>query len=120
MKGNITSLLLIFVIYLFSGHTAAQDIHFSQLTMSPLTYNPGMTGRFFGDMRALANYKNQWQNVGSPYTTYAVAYDMKLNQKKWGNGYLAWGILAFRDMAGDTDFGNTSLDISFSHHQGKK
>ena len=81
MKRKISFLITAAMIYMLPGQLHAQDIHFSQLTMSPLTYNPAMTGRFFGDMRGLANYKNQWQNVGSPYTTYAVAYDMKVNQK---------------------------------------
>ena len=114
MNNKIHTLLVVAVIHLCSGQMIAQDVHFSQLTMSPLTYNPGMTGRFFGDMRALANYKNQWQNVGSPYTTYAIAYDMKMNQKKWENGCLGLGLLAFRDQAGDTEFGNTSLSLSLS------
>lgn len=99
---------------MFSGHVVSQDVHFSQLTMSPLTYNPGMTGNFFGDIRVIGNYKTQWKSVGSPYTTFAMAYDMKLNQKKWNNGYIGLGLLAFRDIAGDTHFGNTALDISVS------
>jgi len=112
MKTTIIGLLLIFLISLFSGHAFSQDIHFSQLSMSPLTYNPGMTGRFFGDVRGLGNYKTQWKSTGNPYTTYAVAYDMKLNEKKWNKGFIGLGFLAFRDVSGDTHFGTTTLNIS--------
>lgn len=114
MKTTIIGLLLIFLICFFSGNILSQDIHFSQLTMSPLTYNPGMTGKFFGDIRCLGNYKTQWKSAGSPYTTFAMAYDMKLNEKKWTNGFIGIGFLAFRDEAGDTHYGNTTLDISVS------
>ena len=37
--------------------TMAQDIHFTQFTMSPLTLNPGLTGKFEGTVRIGGIYR---------------------------------------------------------------
>ncbi|MFI5151315.1 MAG: type IX secretion system membrane protein PorP/SprF, partial [Bacteroidia bacterium] len=48
----------------------AQDTHFSQFYMSPLTQNPAMAGAVY-DMQALINYRNQWSSIATPFKTMA-------------------------------------------------
>lgn len=103
----------------------AQDIHFSQFTQSPLTINPAHTGATTW-IRAVLNYRNQWNNV-VPYNTIAASFDQKL-KKRWhqrekktrtllfnsvSEKGLGWGVNVFNDRAGDgrmsTLQGNFSL-----------
>ncbi|HEV7229738.1 MAG TPA: PorP/SprF family type IX secretion system membrane protein [Bacteroidia bacterium] len=93
----------------------AQDVHFSQFYMSPLTQNPGLTGAVY-DLQAILNYKNQWQSVGAPYTTYAFSYDMRLTNRKHKKGFWAAGINAYSDRSGDARIGLTQANLSAAYH----
>lgn len=55
-----------------------QDIHFSQFGNSPLNLNPGLNGVFGGDMRFVANYRNQWRGVPVPYNTFSGSVENKI------------------------------------------
>ena len=93
----------------------AQDIHFSQYSMTPSLLNPALTGIYRGNHRAFLNYKNQWRGMGVPGATYATtlfSYDAGLFKKKFSNGYLGAGINAYKDMAGDLKIGTTQLNIA--------
>ncbi len=68
------------------GISPAQDIHFTQIYMSPLTLNPAMAGAIF-KKQALINYKDQWSSITTPYKTFAASYDMRLNKKKDKKGF---------------------------------
>ena len=92
----------------------AQDIHFSQLAMTPILNNPGNTGVFNGNHRVLLNYKNQWANFTEPYQTYALSYDSGILKRKITKGYLGVGFYAFSDKAGDSEYGTTQLMPSVS------
>lgn len=90
----------------------AQDVHFSQFYNIPLVVNPAMTGAFNGDQRMSLNYKDQWKNVGSPYRTYALSFDMGLMKKKWKSSYLGAGLLVYKDVAGSAKMGTTNISLS--------
>lgn len=95
----------------------AQDIHFSQYTLAPLTLNPALAGFYSGDHRAFLNYKNQWNGMaasGAAYTTSMCSYDTKLLTRKFKKAYVGAGFNAFRDVAGDLNLGTTQLNLSFS------
>ncbi len=92
---------------------SAQDIHFSQFTMSPLTLNPGLAGAQH-DICAVINYKNQWQSVASPYKTTAFSYDMRFSKSKTGG--LAGGLNFYSDRAGDAKMGITLGAASLAYH----
>lgn len=94
---------------------SAQDIHFSQPSMTPLVQNPALTGGEH-DLRAIVNYRNQWNSVASPYKTYNGSFDMKLNQKKDTKGLFACGIGIFSDKAGDSKMGTTLGMLSIAYH----
>jgi type IX secretion system PorP/SprF family membrane protein len=94
----------------------AQDIHFSQFNMSPLTLNPSMAGAQH-DIQAALNYKSQWASVSSsPYKTFACSYDMVLNRRNSRKGMLGAGINVFSDKAGDGNFSTTQANLSIAYH----
>jgi type IX secretion system PorP/SprF family membrane protein len=100
---------------LSSVQSKSQDVHFSQFYMSPLTQNPALAGAVY-DLQAILNYKNQWQSIGTPYTTYAFSYDMRLTNRKHKKGFWAAGINAYSDKAGDLHMGLTQVNLSAAYH----
>ncbi|MBI3510312.1 MAG: PorP/SprF family type IX secretion system membrane protein [Bacteroidetes bacterium] len=102
-----------FILPLFSF---AQDIHFSQFYLTPLTQNPSLAG-LHHDMQAIVNYKDQWQSVSnSPYRTMAFSYDMRLNKKKAKKGFCAAGVNFFSDKSGDSKMTTTQANFTFAYH----
>src|ERR1044072_2773780 len=104
--------------FLFSAcmmQLSAQDIHFSQFYMAPLSLNPAMAVAEH-DLQANLNYKNQWSSVASPYKTTAFSFDAGLNRKRNEKGILAVGINFFSDKAGDAKMGTTQANISIAYH----
>jgi len=99
----------------FTANGLAQDIHFSQFWMSPLTLNPASAGAF-KDIDATINYKNQWSSVSSPYKTFAAAVDLRAFQKKWKSGFLGLGLNVYNDVAGDGNLSNTMVDLTLAGH----
>jgi type IX secretion system PorP/SprF family membrane protein len=108
----------IYIIVLFSIIALglkAQDIHFSQLSETPLLLNPASTGVYDGYYRATINYKSQWAAMGNPYRTFMGSFDMPVQSKRNNHGaHLGIGAFLFSDKAGDSDFSTTQFDISIS------
>lgn len=69
--------LLLPVLAILAISLPAQDIHFSQFGNSPLNLSPGLNGVFGGDMRFIANYRNQWRGVPVPYNTVSGTLENK-------------------------------------------
>lgn len=91
----------------------AQDIHFSQLTQTPLLLNPAETA-LSHNVLAIINYKDQWQSISkTPYRTFNVSGDMAFMKKKGGN-HLGIGIDVFSDKAGDGAMGTTTGQLHLS------
>lgn len=78
----ISILILAFVV-----KTNAQDYHFSQFDALVPTYQPALTGMFKEyNYRAATQYRNQWRPLATkPFSTFAIAYDMPIDQR-WGVG----------------------------------
>lgn len=92
---------------------SSQDIHFSQLTETPLLLNPAEAGMSH-NVLAIINYKDQWQSVTStPYKTFNVSGDMAYLKKSNGN-HLGIGLDIFSDKAGDGAMGTTTGQLHFS------
>jgi len=88
-----------------------QDHHFSQYFASPAHLNPGMTGVFDGNIRVVANYRNQWQPF-FPLNTYGVSVDFSTLKHKLKGDMVGVGLSFFNDVAGELDF--TALQIGLS------
>lgn len=95
----------------------AQDIHFTQFNAAPLTINPAFTGNFNGTVRVAGIYRNQWQSVTIPYTTYCATVDAPIVVDLAGDDFLAAGLQIYNDKAGDLALSNTSVLASVAYHK---
>lgn len=101
MRNFIFSLVI-----LGSATLQAQDIHFSQITETPLLLNPSQAG-LGHDLRASLNFKDQWRSVVSaPYSTISASADVALFKKSTGT-HLGVGVHFFNDKAGDAKMSTT-------------
>jgi type IX secretion system PorP/SprF family membrane protein len=114
MKKHVTLFAALFT--LLTGFGAkAQDIHFSQFYMSPLTLNPAMTGVMECNTRFVGNYRNQWASVlgRNAYNTYSVSYDQKMPVGRYD--YFGFGGVFWGDVAGSLDFQTLTMKLSGSY-----
>lgn len=115
-KNIITRLTLAATIALSASSLYAQDIHFTQFDMQPLTINPAFTGMFDGRVRAGGIYRNQWKSVTTPYVTLGAYADMPLYIDNNGD-YLSGGVQLYQDQAGDGQLKNFTGLVSVAYHK---
>ena len=70
---NRTLIILLFIGVSFCDF--AQDIHLSQFYTCDHLLSPAKVGDFEGDYRISGNYRNQWQQISTPYNTYILSFD---------------------------------------------
>jgi len=92
----------------------AQDIHFSQVSETPLLINPANTGFFPGYFRAIVNYRNQWQSMGNAFSTYNLSVDAGLFKSKRRPAFLGVGFVFYRDVAGAAKLARTQAMVNLS------
>ena len=114
-RRNIITRLSIAALTLTASAAFAQDIHFSQFDMQPLVVNPAFTGMFYGKVRANAIYRQQWKSVTTPYVTEGASVDLPIKSDANG-GYLAAGLQAYKDQAGDGNLTNFTGLVSLAYH----
>lgn len=100
-----------------STHSFAQDVHFTQFNMAPLTINPAFTGAYNGEFRAAAIYRDQWRSVTVPFKTIAVTVDAPVIRELTTDDYLAVGVQLYNDRAGDGNLQNFSGLASVAYHK---
>jgi len=114
--------ILVIPFLFISTKIVAQDIHFSQYYMSPLTLNPALTASFNGKYRVAANYRNQWwkitDNFGTPtFHTYSGSFDMVIPTNSWDNSRIGIGLTVFGDRAGNGALTTQSALVSLAYHR---
>ena len=99
---------------LFIQAASAQDIHFSQFYMSPLTLNPALTGVMNCNQRISGNYRNQWASVlrSKAFSTYNVSYDARVPVGRYD--YMGFGGTVWGDQAGSLNYHTNQITGSFS------
>jgi type IX secretion system PorP/SprF family membrane protein len=109
---NRLSFLTVLMVILTLTTVKAQDIHFSQFYMSPMTLNPALTGVMNCNTRIVGNYRNQWASVlgKNAYNTYSVSYDQKMPVGRYD--YFGFGGNLWSDVAGSLDFQTLTLKLS--------
>lgn len=113
MKKIFTIILLIGI-----GIAAkAQDNHFSMFYNSPLTLNPALTGLMVEDIRAVAQYRSQWQSVTVPYKTMMASVDANILKGTLRDDFVGVGLMVYNDKAGDSEFRNTQVALSASYNK---
>ena len=103
-----------FLIVVCSMLCTAQDIHFSQFSMSPANLNPATAGVNISDFRVVYNYKNQWKSISNPYISHGISYDMPFMEDIITDGAFAGGISFVSDKAGDLKFGTTQINLTLA------
>lgn len=112
-------ILLIAIIALLGTTSGmAQDIHFSQYNLSPLSLNPAMTGFFNGHYRFTGNYRSQWGAANSKYETFSAGFDFSLFKDKLREDYFGVGAYFYRDQAGDLNFNTTQINVQLAYSKG--
>ncbi|CAN5174909.1 hypothetical protein BH09BAC5_BH09BAC5_20950 [soil metagenome] len=110
---NIQKIILLFSASGITLLAHAQDVHFSQLTETPLLINPANTA-LSNNVMAIVNFKDQWKSVASsPYRTFNVATDMAFLKKNSGSR-LGVGLNVFSDKAGEGNMGTTTGQLHLS------
>ena len=108
--------LIFFFFISLAGTMNAQDIHFTQFYLSPLTTNPAYTGAFEGSFRIGGIYRDQWGSViSSPYRTpsfYIDAPILMLGKKAW----LGVGGMLYSDKAGALELSTSQAMGSLAVH----
>ena len=82
MRKSILILLLF-----FSFNLKAQDIHFSQFTISKTGLNPALVGSQQADYKTRFQKRTQWESVANPFSTIAIGFEAKSLMKKTASGF---------------------------------
>ncbi|MBR1516965.1 MAG: PorP/SprF family type IX secretion system membrane protein [Bacteroidales bacterium] len=94
-----------------------QDIHFSQIDLNPVLFNPAYAGFFEGTARFGLAYRNQWAKVSKPYQTFAATAEASVYRNRYHYNGINVGLLAYRDRAGSLDYGSTAANLIVSYYQ---
>ncbi|MCB0429983.1 MAG: PorP/SprF family type IX secretion system membrane protein [Flavobacteriales bacterium] len=114
MIARIYKFFVVFLLLAVSNRGYAQDVHFSQFNMSPLTLNPGETGNFVGDCRVVNNLRQQWKAIGIPYQTLDLSYEKQLYL---GEHHLTAGLILVHDRSGDAELTLNKFYLTASYHR---
>lgn len=118
MQRNFYSLFKVLLIaaILQAPKLYAQDPHFSQFFVSPLTLNPAYTGKFNGTYRFSGNYRKQWPTINNAFTTSTASYDFPiLNNQLPTNDTWGVGMIAVNDQSGNKILNNNFYSISTAY-----
>lgn len=95
----------------------AQDIHFTQFNMSPLSLNPANTGNFYGTYRIGGIYRNQWASViTSPFSTPLFYIDAPILTGFRKSDWIGVGGTFISDKAGAAKLGSSTFMGSIAYH----
>jgi type IX secretion system PorP/SprF family membrane protein len=72
------SALLSFLFFVLH-ETKCQDVHLTQYYTSNTFLNPAYTGNYDGDVRVVANARNQWRQITDPIRTNAISVEKKMH-----------------------------------------
>ncbi len=116
---SLRGIIVILLIFACGGLVKAQDIHFSQYDMSPLTLNPALTGAYEGTFRIGGIYRDQWSSVlTNQYVTPAVFLDAPIIRGFGKNDWFGAGVVVSNDQAGSAALNNLTALASISYHLG--
>jgi len=101
--------LLFLIVFRIGPVLVAQDVGFSQFYDQPLLRNPALAGIFTGDVRLSGSFRNQWQSVTVPYTTYGLSSELKIPVNAVAYDNLTIGLELLRDVAGTSEFSTLQI-----------
>lgn len=109
---------IISVVLLFcTSFIFAQDIHFTQFDLSPLTLNPAFSGSYEGTFRVGGIYRNQMYNIGTNvYETPSLYIDAPLFRGFRKYDWVGAGLMFYNDQAGTAKLTNQAIQLSLAYH----
>src|SRR5687768_11411988 len=110
--------IILFFTLLCTGPFAfGQSYHFSQFYSTPMLVNPAATGATSSPYRLAANYRSQWRNEGTPYTSFTAAGDAHILKDVLGEGnVLGLGLTFLNDKALNGVVQTNSFSLSSGYH----
>lgn len=110
--------LSLLVSMLAIGSIAAQDIHFTQYNMSPLTLNPANTGAFEGTVRIGGIYRSQWTSVlkSNQFETPSAWVDAPIIRGFRKQDWIGAGMMLFQDKVGAGALVHSAGKLSAAYH----
>lgn len=103
---NYLQTLLVLCAIVFSSSVSTQDIYHSQFNRTPFNINPALTGAFNGDIRVIANYRDDRSIIlrAASNDSYAIGVDTR---KEFESGdYIGYGLSGFRDKTFVLNYGS--------------
>lgn len=109
--GNMKKFLPICLLMLGVLHQVAfgQDPQFSQYYQAPLYLNPGFAG-ITPQQRLVLNHRLQWPSLPQAFATYALSYDIFVNELRSG-----FGLLFTTDKMGSAGWRTTTASLQYSY-----
>ncbi len=114
-------LMLFGMAFCIGGTSVAQDIHFTNFRMAPLSVNPALTGAFEGTYRVSAIYRDQWAAIDNsrPFKTPFVSGEFNmLGGVLLDHDWVSGGISFQRDQAGSIGMKNQMTALNVGYHIG--
>ncbi|MCR4828896.1 MAG: PorP/SprF family type IX secretion system membrane protein [Bacteroidales bacterium] len=93
----------------------AQDIHFSQIDINPILYNPAYSGFFDGNGRFGIVYRNQWASVSKAFQTVAATAETPIMRRRYQGDGFGLGCILYNDRAGTLGYGTTAGNVILSY-----
>ncbi len=110
--------LLIIVLVWAGSNLTAQDIHFSQFKMSPLTLNPALTGAFEGTFRIGGIYRDQWSSfLQDQFVTPSVFIDAPIIRGFGKKDWVGVGAYVVSDQRGSGSLTTNTMMASVAYHR---
>lgn len=116
MKKILTLLLVINTLLSYG-----QDINFSQPYVINSYLNPALSGMLNGFVRVATTYREQGSNnIDRPFSTYAVAADIKYDLSLFSNfsdDIIGVGLYFINDRVSSIDFNTNNIELSLAFHK---
>ena len=95
--------------FVFVFNLKAQDVHFSQFSVSTMGLNPALVGNQSVDFKASFQKRTQWASVAKPFSSIAANFDVKDVLKRTSVGFQF-----LNDVAGDANFTTSQFNAAIS------
>ena len=95
--------------FVFVFNLKAQDVHFSQFSVSTMGLNPALVGNQSVDFKASFQKRTQWASVAKPFSSIAANFDAKDVLKRTSVGFQF-----LNDVAGDANFTTSQFNAAIS------
>ena len=96
---------------------AQADIHFSQFYETSILRNPALTGIFGDDYKLGAYYRNQWNSISNPFSTFLVTAETHFQVRETSEDFISVGLLSYYDKAGSIDQKITTIYPAFNYNK---